>query len=158
MNILDTHIYELRFKLDFYAPEKYIKKWNNIKKESEITNNKYLVDEIKINCKLESNKKLPYLDRCEGGLGGNSNQNNKQIRFRMNINNKFKFDNDILLYVLNSDCGNEKWSYEELDDILRSFIKVLNKKMSCECVNGRIEIFNKNMLKNNYFDSDTDSD
>lgn len=33
---------------------------------------------------------------------------------------------------------------------------VLNKKMSCECVNGCIEIFNKNMLDDNYFDSETD--
>lgn len=155
MNILDTHIYKLRFKLDFDATEKYIKKWNKIKKESETTNNKFLVEEIKNNCKLESNKNLPYLQRNEGGLGGDNNQNNKQIRFRFNFNS-YKFDDDILLSVLNSDLKNEKWSYEELDDILRSFIKVLNKKMSCECVNGCIEIFNKNMINDNYFDSETD--
>jgi len=155
MNILDTHIYKLRFKLDFDATEKYIKKWNKIKKESETTNNEYLVEEIKNNCKLESNKNLPYLQRNEGGLGGDNNQNNKQIRFRFNFNS-YKFDDDILLSVLNSDLKNEKWSYEELDDILRSFIKVLNKKMSCECVNGCIEIFNKNMINDNYFDSETD--
>lgn len=155
MNILDTHIYKLRFKLDFDAPNNYIEKWNKIKEESETTNNEYLVEEIKNNCNLESNKNLPYLQRNEGGLGGNNNQNNKQIRFRINFNSK-KIDNDILLYVLNSDLKNEKWSYEELDDILRSFIKVLNKKMSCECVNGCIEIFNKNMLDDNYFDSETD--
>lgn len=155
MNILDTHIYKLRFKLDFDATEKYIEKWNKIKKESETTNNKFLVEEIKNNCKLESNKNLPYLQRNEGGLGGDNNQNNKQIRFRFNFNS-YKFDDDILLSVLNSDLKNEKWSYEELDDILRSFIKVLNKKMSCECVNGCIEIFNKNMINDNYFDSETD--
>ncbi len=155
MNILDTHIYKLRFKLDFDTTEKYIEKWNKIKKESETTDNEYLVEEIKNNCKLESNKNLPYLQRNEGGLGGDNNQNNKQIRFRFNFNS-YKFDDDILLSVLNSDLKNEKWSYEELDDILRSFIKVLNKKMSCECVNGCIEIFNKNMINDNYFDSETD--
>ena len=155
MNILDTHIYKLRFKLDFDTTEKYIEKWNKIKKESETTNNEYLVEEIKNNCKLESNKNLPYLQRNEGGLGDDNNQNNKQIRFRFNFNS-YKFDDDILLSVLNSDLKNEKWSYEELDDILRSFIKVLNKKMSCNCVNGCIEIFNKNILDDNYFDSETD--
>ena len=155
MNILDTHIYKLRFKLDFDAPDKYIEKWNKIKEESETTNNEYLVEEIKNNCKLESNKNLPYLQRNEGGLGANNNQNNKQIRFRFNFNS-YKFDNDILLDVLNSDLKNEKWTYEELDDILRSFIKVLNKKMSCECVKGCIEIFNINILDDNYFDSETD--
>lgn len=154
MNILNTHIYKLRFKLDFDATEKYIKKWNKIKEESETSDNKYLVEEIKNNCKLESNKNLPYLQRNEGGLGGNNNQNNKQIRFRFNFNS-YKFDDDILLSVLNSDLKNEEWTHEELDDILRSFIKVLNKKMSCVCVNGCIEIFNKNMLDDNYFDSET---
>lgn len=157
MNILDTHIYKLRFKLDSDATEKYIEKWNKIKEESETTDNKYLVEEIKNNCKLQSNKNLPYLQRNEGGLGGNNNQNNKQIHFRFNFNS-YKFDDDILLYVLNSDLKNEKWSYEELDDILRSLIKVLNKKMSCECVNGCIEIFNKNILNDNYFDSDSETD
>ena len=34
MNILDTHIYKLRFKLDSDATEKYIEKWNKIKEES----------------------------------------------------------------------------------------------------------------------------
>lgn len=154
MNILDTHTYELRFKLDYHAPNEYIKKWNEIKKESETTDNEYLVEEIKINCKLESNKNLPYLKRAEGGLGGDSNQINKQIRFRINYKCKYKSDNDILLRVFNSDLENEKWTYKELDDILRSFIIVLNKIMSCECVNGRIEIFNKNMYKDDYFDSD----
>ena len=154
MNIFDTHIYKLRFKLDFNAPNKYIEDWNKIKKESETTNNKNLVEEIKNNCKLESNKNLPYLKRCEGGLGGDNNKNNKQIRFRFNFNSH-NFDNDILIDILNSDLKNEKWTYEELDDTLRSFIKVLNKKMCCECVSGCIEIFNKNMLDDNYFDSET---
>ena len=99
MNILNTHIYKLRFKLDFDATEKYIKKWNKIKEESETSDNKYLVEEIKNNCKLESNKNLPYLQRNEGGLGGNNNQNNKQIRFRFNFNS-YKFDDDILLSLL----------------------------------------------------------
>jgi len=155
MNILDTHIYKLRFKLDSDATEKYIEKLNKIKEESETTDNKYLVEEIKNKCKLESNKNLPYLQRNEGGLGGNNNQNNKQIRFRFNFNS-YKFDDDILLSVLNSDLKNEKWSYEELDDILRSLIKVLNKKMYRECVKGCIEIFNNNMIDDNYFDSETD--
>jgi hypothetical protein len=149
MNILDTHIYKLRFKLDFDAPNDYIEKWNKLKKECETTNNKIIVDEIKNYCKLESNKNLPYLKRCEGGLGGNDNIMNKQIRFRLD---SIKYDDDILLYIENSEF--EKWTYEELDDILRSFIIVLNKIMSCECVNGCIEIFNKDMYNDNYFDSD----
>ena len=157
MNILDTYTFKLCFKLDFNAPDKYIEDWNKIKKESETTDNKYLVEEIKNNCKLESNKNLPYLERKEGGLGCDNNQINKQIRFRFNFNS-YKLDNNILLDVLNSDLKNEKWTYVELDDILRSFIKVLNKKMCCECISGCIEIFNKNMFNDNYFDSDSETD
>jgi len=41
MNILDTHTYNLSFKLDYNTPDKYIEEWNKIKKESETTNNKY---------------------------------------------------------------------------------------------------------------------
>lgn len=155
MNILDTHIYKLRFKLDFDAPDNYIEKWNKLKKECETTNNKIIVDEIKNYCKLESNKNLPYLKRCEGGLGGNDNIINKQIRFRFNFGS-IKFDDDILLDVENTKI--EKWTYDELDDIIRSFIIVLNKRMSCECVNGCIEIFNKNMYNDDYFDGDCETD
>ena len=69
MNILDSHEYNLSFRLDLDAPNKYIKKWNKIKFECENTDNKDIVEDIKNNCKLVSNKNLPYLDRCEGGLG-----------------------------------------------------------------------------------------
>ena len=143
MNILDSHEYNLSFRLDLDAPNKYIKKWNKIKFECENT-------DIKNNCKLVSNKKLPYLDRCEGGLGGDNI--NKQIRFRMN--SSIKLDNNIILYVYNTDS--EKWSYNELDDLIRSFNKVLNNKMNCECINACIEIRNKNTFDDDYFDSDND--
>ena len=77
--------------------------------------------------------------------------NNKQIRFRDNFNS-YKFDDDILLDVLNSDLKNEIWTYEELDDILRAFIIILNKRMNYECVIGCIEIFNNDIYSDEYFD------
>jgi hypothetical protein len=153
MNILETHIHKLCLKLDYNVLNKYKKEWEKIKEGCENTDNKYLVEEIKEYCKLESNKNLPYLNRCEGGLGGDDNKNNKQIRFRTN-NKTTKEDDNILLYVLDSDLKIEKWTYEELDDILRSLIKVLNKKIKNECVKGCIEIYNENMFDDNYFDSD----
>ncbi len=153
MNILETHIHKLCLKLDYNVLNKYKKEWEKIKEGCENTDNKYLVEEIKEYCILESNKNLPYLNRCEGGLGGDDNKNNKQIRFRTN-NKTTKEDDNILLYVLDSDSKIEKWTYEELDDILRSFIKVFNKKINSECVKGCIEIYNENMFDDNYFDSD----
>ena len=144
--LLETHTHFLRFRIDFDASNKYIEKWNKLKQECENTDNKITVEEIKNNCKLESNKNLPYLERCEGGLG----DNNKQIRFR--IKESIKYDNDILLKVENTKF--EKWMYEELDDIIYSFVKVLNKRLNTKCVNGYIEIINTKMM----YDDDDDDD
>jgi hypothetical protein len=146
MNILDTYTHCLRFTLDSDATLKYVKKFKNLKISCEWTDNEDIVNEIKFNCRLESNKNLPYLDRCEGGLGGNDNTINKQIRFRFNHNliKKYsKFNNDILLFVYNTE--HEKWTYEELDDIVRSFTIVLNKQLKAKCIKSCIELTNNNM-------------
>lgn len=98
MNILETHSHTLRFRIDSDAPTKYIERWKEIKRECENSDNKYIVEQIKNNCKIVSNKHLPYLERCEGGLGGNDNLHDKQIRFRME--ESVKYDNDILFVHL----------------------------------------------------------
>lgn len=152
MSILETHRHILRFRLDNDAPNKYIVMWKSIKNEVENSNNLCIVDKIKEKCKLTSNKNLLYLQRTEGGLGGNNNNVDKQIRFRTKT--LIKHDNDICMFVLNTNM--QKWSYDELDDIIRSLIKVLNEKMKCECINGCIEIVNYNTLNDNYLDSDSD--
>ena len=68
------------------------------------------------------------------------------------MNSSIKLDNNIILYVYNTDI--EKWSYNELDDLIRSFNKVLNNKMNCECINACIEIRNENTFDDDYFDSE----
>ena len=152
MNILETHRHTLRFGLDSDAPTIYIERWKEIKMKCENGNNKYVVEQIKNNCKILSNKNLPYLERCEGGLGGNDNLLNKQIRFRMKT--RIKYDNDILLHISNTKT--QKWSYDELDDIVRSFTIVLNNKMRSPCINGCIEMINEKAFGDKYLDSDTD--
>ena len=152
INILETHRHILRFRLDSDAPTKYIERWTEIKRECENTDNESIVEQIKNNCKLVSNKGLPYLKIREGGLGGNDNILDKQIRFRMETS--FKTDNDIVLRPSNTET--QKWNYDELDDIIRSFTKVLNNKMRTECVKGCIEIINENAFNDNYLDSDSD--
>jgi hypothetical protein len=66
MNILNTHIYSLCFKLDSDAPTNYVNKWNKIKEDIEMGYVENIVRMIKNDCKLESNKNLPYLQRSEG--------------------------------------------------------------------------------------------
>lgn len=147
MNILNTHIYNLSFKLDSNTPKRYVDKWNKIKNDIEMGHVENIIRMVKNDCKLESNKNLPYLQRIEGGLGGDSNILNKQLRF-----NSYEDKNIISLSVLNSDSLNEIWTYEELDDILRSCIMVLSGIMQCDCVSGCIELYNEDMLKDDYFE------
>lgn len=136
--LLDNYIHQLRFRIDTDAPPKYLNKFKKLKYEIENLNNQHFSFQIKEKCKLLINQNLNILDRFEGGLGGDNNITDKQIRYRTKP--YYQNDNDILIYVQNSNI--EKWTYEELDDIILSFIKVCNNYMDTKCVNGCIELIN----------------
>ena len=83
MSISDIHYYiRLRFRIDSDAPAKFLKRWLKLKSECENGLNKKIVEEWLKNCKIEIVKTMPYLKRAEGGIGGNNNKMNKQLRFR----------------------------------------------------------------------------
>jgi hypothetical protein len=112
--LLEGYKHQIRFRIDSDAPKEYFNRFLELKNildydyKIKIQYLKQIID----NCVLEGNRNLPILNRCEGGLGGDSNLNNKQIRFseftfkRRNLDNK----NDIILNVYDSDV--EKWTYE----------------------------------------------
>ena len=161
MNIINTHEHRLVFRIDNDAPKEYIKKWKDFKLKCEEGEsglstpgpNKNILEQIKENCKLEENKKLPYLKRSEGGLGGDNNIENKQIRFRDHkLWSKLSkyVDNDIILDQI-TNGKKELWTYEELDDIIYGFIKTANYFMVAECINGYIELKNRNGYKDSAF-------
>ena len=82
-------------------------------------------------------------------MGGNNNFVNKQIRFReffpndnRSLNDGSWKDNDIVLTEITS-TEEERWTYEELDDLIYGFIKTANYKLQAECVSGVIEMVNK---------------
>lgn len=158
MFILGTHNHSLIFRIDKDAPQDYITRWGKIKFDCEQNNNKYIIEKMRIYCKLEQNKKLPYLHREEGGIGGNNNIINKQIRFfrlysksmQLNYNDK-----DIVFdQIINTTV--EKWTYDELDDLIYAFTKTFNFFVKSKCVNGFIEMSNKKCLYDNYLDSDNE--
>jgi len=153
MFILDTHIHKLRFRIDTNAPIDYMNRWKKLKYDCDNGDNKYIVEKMKTYCKLESNKTLPYLQRREGGFGGNDNIMNKQIRFRICWSN---IDNDIILDQVDN-TETEKWTYDELDDIIRALTKTFNYFVESECVNCVIEISNKESMSDDYLDSDDES-
>lgn len=165
MNLLNTHNHRLVFNIDGDAPEKYIKKWNKFKIECESGNNQHIVEQIKIYSKLEKIKNIPYLKSAEGGLGGGNNRIHKQIRFRhifegqqfngTNIPYYKKHDMSIIFNeIVSTDI--EKWSYNELDDLIYAFIKTSNYYIGAKCVSGYIELINKTTFSDNYLDSDTE--
>ena len=102
MFILDTHIHRLIFRIDSNNPI-YIARWSKCKKDCENGDNEKIIEKMKIYCKMESNKTIAYLQRAEGGIGGDSNITNKQARFRRCWNG-LQSDNDIVLdQVTNAD-------------------------------------------------------
>jgi hypothetical protein len=153
MNILNTHNHRLVFCIDDDAPEEYIKRWNEFKLKCESGKNKHIVEQIKEYCKLETNKAMPYLNRMEGGMGGDNNMIHKQLRFRNSIFG-IKGNDIIFDQVINTDT--EKWTYDELDDVIYAFIKTANYNVKADCVRGYIEMKNKTSDSDNYLDSDSD--
>jgi len=155
MSILDTHTHKLIFRINSDATKDYVNRWKEIKRHCENGNNKYIVEQMKTYCKLEQNKNIPYLQREEGGIGGDNNSINKQIRFftlfptciPLNYNNK-----DIVLEQITS-TDSEKWTYEELDDLIYAFTKTFNYFINSDCITGVIEMSN-----NSNIDSNNDSD
>jgi hypothetical protein len=141
----EYYIYKLRFSIDKDAPPNYMERWSEFKNKCENGENRYIVEHVKELCLLQVNKNLPYLDRYEGGMGGDDNKLNKQIRFRKGFmwsKIPSQYDNDI---VMDEICNTEteKWTYEEMDDLLSAFIKVSEYYVNyegCGCMRGCIEM------------------
>ena len=152
---LDTeaYVYKLRFSIDKDAPPDYMKRWLDFKNKCEGGGgkNKHIVEHIKESCSLQENKNLPYLNRSEGGMGGN-NSINKQIRFRekMLLDMScclWQYDNDIVMDQIYC-TETEKWTYEEMGDLLSAFIKVSGYYVKSDgCIRGWIEMTPQDIYK-----------
>ena len=162
MFILNTHNHRLIFRINNDVPNSCMKRWKKLKIDCENGDNKYIVEKMKTCCKLEQNKNIPYLQRAEGGIGGDNNFINKQIRFftffshifiPVNYNNK-----DIVLeQITNTDI--EKWTYEELDDLINAFTKTFNYFIESDYfIRGVIEMSTNSNLDSDNEESNLDSD
>jgi hypothetical protein len=152
MDIIPTHVHQLRFRIDSNAPNTFIEKWIKIKNKCENENDRSTIrkiaEQIKYHSVIQSNKDLPHLKRIEGLLGGNDNQTDKQIRFRMTWHVRTSTDSDIVMCI--SDTETQKWTYDELDDIVRAFIITMNHKLHAECISGCIELIPKKSFREDY--------
>lgn len=142
--IMSDHIYRLRFYIDNDAPEDYVKRWEDYKYKCENGDSQIILRNLKRYCKLEQNKTLPCLDRLEGGLGGNDNEQNKQIIFRHGLD-VLNEDNEIVFDQIISTRA-EQWSHEELDDLVFAFIKAAENWVQAECVRGFVEVRHQDLF------------
>lgn len=153
MNILDTHNYKLRFRIDRNIPPCFKERWNSFKYDCESGNNEKIIEQIKSFCKIDTNKKMLYLQNKSGGLGYHL-PNSKQIIFRSINHNKRKIykskDHDIVFEQINS-SNNEKWTYEELDDLVNAFVTTANAYIQSNCVHGCIELTKCISFYNNFY-------
>lgn len=77
-------------------------------------------------CKLNSNKNLPWLNRAEGGLGGDDNNKHKQIRFSEDLYINTKTSPNVLcIQAFDSDDKTSRWTDDELADLSNTFANVL---------------------------------
>ena len=148
MYILNTHKHSLVFHINKDAPDVYMNRWNTLKAKSESGENKDIIDQIKSFCRLSKNKNLPYLMRREGGMGGNDDKFHKQLRFRdYKLWSKLPKYVDTAIIIDRIECtDNEKWTYEELDDLIYGFIKTANQYVKAECVSGCILLKNETLF------------
>jgi hypothetical protein len=145
MNIPETHIPNLRFKIYIHAPKSCLNKWKELKDICEYNNNdenKKIVKDWLSFCDNEKIKEMPYLNRCEGGIGGDNNIKHKQMRFRQYI--YLNKDNDIVFDQIYN-TNDEKWTFKEFDDLILGFIKYANDYIKGDYVDGVIELTNKDL-------------
>lgn len=142
MSLPDTHIIKLRFKIDSDAPLGYMKKWLKLKTICENGDKKEIIGDWLHNCEIRSIKDMPSLNRCEGGIGGDNNLINKQLRFRRYRNAVYDKDNDIVIDDIIS-TEQEKWLLEELDDLIRGFRIMANNYVGVDCIRGCIEMLSR---------------
>lgn len=83
---------------------------------------RYMMMLIQHYCKLQSNRMLPILIRSEGGLGGDSNYNCKQIR---PLRYCYEEKDFIEFSFTNSSSGKDTWSKPEMVDLKDAINSVL---------------------------------
>jgi len=154
MFLLDTHVHSLIFRIDDDVPQIVLDRWNVLKCDCEEGEgrNEYVIDKMKTYCRLVQNKSMPYLQRFEGGIGGNNNTIHKQMRFRSSMSSLHNDRTIVLADIVST--SSERWTYEELDDLIYAFRKSLNHFVKSNCVNGLIGMSNVESLSDNYLDSD----
>ena len=134
-----NHAYLLRFRLFSDAPpgvrKKYTEVYDDIVSNDADRFEKYLqswLDNLR-NEGIGTAVDTQFLNRPEGGIGGDSNKNDRQIRFYNAFERKttFRKFGEITLRCTSSDDGLMVWSMKDLFEFGGSFKESL-KSYGCE--------------------------
>ena len=140
----------LRFRLYSDAPPKfralYKQAYDDIVSDDKKRFNPYLhmwiglLDEEQIGTNIDRQ----YLNRAEGGIGGDDNRQNRQIRFAtarsMEHQTSFLKFGEITLRAEPSDNKRCKWNIEELVQFGEKFKEVLESSVGSNCIDFYIAV------------------
>ena len=123
-----------QFKIKSNAPRSYIDRWNELKYKCEHGNTKELAFKWLQNCKIETNRALPFINIGGGVIG----QPKKYVRFRLKLVDWWENDVFIVFDRIHQ-SGSEKWSLEELDDLRFAFQQLCNVYVLQTTSEGRVK-------------------
>jgi hypothetical protein len=129
----------LVFKLNSGVLEE-CEKWSEIKRNCEMGehHNGYLYELLESRLNVINFNDIHKIERYEGGFA--NMDESKQIRYRTDGFHKRK-DKYIELYA--DDFSTEKWTQNELTDILNAYVSIFNHLMKSECISGVIKKYKK---------------
>jgi hypothetical protein len=144
----------LRFVLHSDAPPEFRRRWGAIQKtiadDGDEEKRRATMADWVGHCRLATNRKLPFLCRCECGIGGDGTSTDKQIRFRFCFGTwkEFKRESRGDPHGIVADCITDgtgdaaAWSYDELADLVRTFCARASVWMGsgAVCVDGFIDV------------------
>ena len=120
---------ELHFRLEPDAPtdvrEQFKKVYDDIISDNPSKFNPYLiiwVQELE-NHNIGTDMDRQVLNRAEGGIGGDNNRTNRQLRFFNNGERSRKFG-EVTLISLPSDDGSCMWNMEDLNEFGNAFLNI----------------------------------
>jgi len=130
MNVFDKHLLNLRFNVPRESPEDVLNKWNVFRKGICIDLDESLIQSWLKYCNVESNRCLNHKIDC-----WIKSSKCKQILLDLD---DFDSDNNIYMKVCN--YNSEKWTLDELDDLVTAFIKYFDNIMGYKAAFGCIEL------------------
>lgn len=142
------YAYLLRFRLYSNAPPEiralYKQAYDNILSDDSERFDRYIymwIDKLKED-EIGTDIDRQYLKRTEGGIGGNDNKKNRQIRFFNSIEQETDFlkFGEITLRAEQSDDERRKWDVKELVQFGKKFKEVLEWSVVSNCIDFYIAV------------------